>query len=82
VDIVFTDINMPQMSGLELVEQMSKDGLMQNVPVVIVSTERSKARIDELRRQGIKAYIKKPFKPEDLKAVIHEVLGSTSGGEQ
>jgi len=75
VDIVFADINMPEMDGIEMVERMSQNGSLKTVPVVIVSTERSVTRIEELRAKGIRAYLNKPFTPEEIKTVIDEVLG-------
>ncbi len=74
VDIVFADINMPEMNGIELVEQMSTEGMLDSVPVVIVSTEGSRKRIEELLAKGVRAYLRKPFAPEDLKGVIMEIL--------
>ncbi len=75
VDIVFADLNMPEMSGVELVEKMSQDSTLVSIPVVIVSSDHSQARIDELKRRGIRAYIKKPFRPEGFKGVVDELLG-------
>ena len=75
VDIVFADINMPEMNGIEMVERMSATGLLKTVPVVIVSTERSVTRIEELRAKGVRAYLNKPFTPEEIKAILSEVLG-------
>ena len=75
VDIVFADINMPEMDGIELVERMSQNGSLKTTPVVIVSTERSVTRIEELRAKGVRAYLNKPFTPEEIKTVIDEVLG-------
>ena len=76
VDLVLTDINMPEMVGLELVRTMAADELLRSVPVVVISTEGSEQRIDELRRHGIKGYIRKPFTPEQVKEVVDDVLGS------
>lgn len=75
VDIVFADINMPVMNGLEMIEQMEKDGLMETVPVIIVSTEGSTTRIEQLKQKGIKGYIRKPFTPEKIKEVFTKTLG-------
>lgn len=75
VDIVFTDINMPEMSGIELVDEMNKNSEFRDIPVVIVSTEGSKARIEELRRKGVKGYLRKPFTPENIRDIIIETLG-------
>lgn len=80
IDIVFADINMPRMTGLEMVTQMAKDGLTRSIPVIIISTERSIARIDELQSHGIAAYIKKPFRPEDIRDAVTRVLAERQGG--
>lgn len=79
VDIVFADIHMPKMDGVELVRKMSEDNLLVSIPVVIVSSDQSATRIDELRQRGIRAYIKKPFRPENLRSVISDVLGAPGG---
>jgi two-component system, chemotaxis family, chemotaxis protein CheY len=79
VDIVFADLNMPEMNGAELVEKMSQDATLVSTPVVIVSSEQSQARIDELKAKGIRAYIKKPFRPEGFREVVEDVLGSPPG---
>ena len=75
VDIVFADINMPEMNGIEMVERMSGAGLLKTIPVVIVSTERSVTRVAELKAKGVRAYLNKPFTPESIKEVVDELLG-------
>lgn len=75
VDLVLTDIHMPEVSGIELVERMRGDPLLSAVPVVVVSTERSDARIEHLGRLGIRGYVSKPFRPEQLAALVCGVLG-------
>jgi len=82
VDIVLADLNMPEMSGMELVEKMSSDNLLVSIPVVIVSSEHSETRIEELKKKGIRAYIKKPFRPENFRDIVTEVLGTIGGGDQ
>jgi len=69
---------MPEMDGIEMVERMWQTGLLKTVPVVIVSTERSVTRIEELRAKGVRAYLNKPFTPEEIKTIIDEVLGGRS----
>jgi len=78
VDIVFADLNMPEMGGTELVEKMSQDSMLATTPVVIVSSEQSQVKIDELMAKGIRAYIKKPFRPEGFREVVDKVLGPTA----
>ena len=74
VDVVFADINMPVMDGLEMVDKMSKDGLLKTVPVIVVSTEGSTARMEELKAKGVSAYVHKPFTPELIREVMDSVM--------
>ncbi len=74
VDLVLADINMPVMGGVEMVEKMMADGLLQSIPVVVVSTEGSATRIEQLRSKGVRAYLRKPFTPELLKGVIDDIV--------
>jgi two-component system chemotaxis response regulator CheY len=80
VDVVFADINMPEMTGADLVRAMRADPALAATPVVIVSSERSQARIDELRREGARAYVKKPFRPEQFREVVEALLQGPGGG--
>jgi two-component system chemotaxis response regulator CheY len=76
VDVVFADINMPVMDGVQMVAAMAEQGLLQRIPVVIVSTERNQQRIDHLKALGVTAYLKKPFMPEDFKATVENLLAN------
>ena len=80
LDLVFADINMPVMTGVEMVDKMSADGLLKTVPVIIVSTEGSATRIEELKSKGVSAYIRKPFTPEIIREVVENVLGTEAQG--
>lgn len=75
VDLIFADINMPVMGGVEMIEKMREDGLMKSIPVIIVSTEGSATRIEQLKNKGVSAYIRKPFTPELIREVVHDVMG-------
>ena len=75
VDLVFADINMPVMGGVEMVERMSRDDQLWSIPIVIISTEGSATRVEGLRSMGVRAYLRKPFKPEAIRAVIEQVMG-------
>jgi two-component system chemotaxis response regulator CheY len=74
IDIIFADINMPVMNGLEMVAAMKQQGILESTPVVIISTERSETRIQELRAMGVRGYINKPFSPEMVNNIMKEVL--------
>lgn len=74
-DLVFTDLHMPVMNGIELVRQMHSKDLLNTTPVVVISSEGGKDRIDQLMEWGVRAYIRKPFTPEKMTSVIHEMVG-------
>lgn len=79
VDIVLTDINMPNMNGMELIAQMKQDDVMVSIPVVVVSTEGSEKTMREAMAMGALGYVKKPFVPEDIKQTLNGILGVEDG---
>jgi two-component system chemotaxis response regulator CheY len=79
VDVVFADINMPEMTGVEMVEHMARDGLLASLPVVIVSSNRNEAEIGALLERGVRAYIQKPFRPEAFRDIVERLLGPSGG---
>lgn len=81
VDVIISDINMPDINGLELLNTLKRDDLFKDIPVIMVTTEGSKERMEEALARGAKGFIKKPFLPEDLKRLLHEVIGVGEDGE-
>ena len=75
IDLVLADINMPVMGGMGMVAEMKKDPNLQAVPVIVISTEGSATRVQELKDQGVKGFLRKPFPPEELKKAVEAVLG-------
>lgn len=82
VDIVLSDINMPNMNGMELIAQMKADDLLCSIPVVMITTEGSEERVREATELGASAYIKKPFLPEDIKRMLNELMGEAENVER
>ncbi|MDR3013627.1 MAG: response regulator [Chitinispirillales bacterium] len=80
IDIVFADINMPVMNGIEMVEQMVERGYMANTPVIVISTEGSKTRLEGLKNMGVKGFLRKPISPELFQSVVEGVLAEKVGG--
>ena len=80
IDLVFADINMPVMTGIEMVDEMSSRGMLKTVPVIMVSTEGSTTRIEQLKAKGVSAYVRKPFTPELIQAVVDDIVGVPDGG--
>lgn len=81
LDLVLTDYNMPDMNGLELVEAMKNDDIFKAIPVVMVTTEGSKQRVEEFLEKGAAGYIKKPFTPEKVKQTLNEIMGEPEDGD-
>ena len=75
VDLIFADINMPVMNGVEMIEKLAADGVLQSIPVVVISTEGSTTRVEQLKQKGVTAYLRKPFRAEQLRDIVNDVLG-------
>lgn len=75
-DLVVTDINMPDINGLELVSFIKNNGKYASIPLVIVSTEGSDRDRDKGLRLGADAYLVKPFDPETLRQVVTDLLAA------
>lgn len=82
VDIVLTDINMPNMNGMQLITEIKADAMLRSIPVVMVTTEGSEKRIQESVELGASGYIKKPFLPEDVKRTLSDIMGETEDAER
>jgi len=79
IDLVLSDINMPVVDGLEMIAQMKRDEVLKTIPIIVVSTEGSTTRMEQLKAQGIHAYIRKPFTPEQIRTVVDKVIGASDG---
>ena len=79
IDLIFADINMPVMNGVEMVERLSETGVLKTVPVIIVSTDSSTTRMEQLKAKGVRAFIRKPFAPENVKSIVQDLLGLKTG---
>lgn len=75
VDVILTDIHMPVMDGMELLENLHADEMLSRVPVVLVTTEARKEFIDRAAALGARAHVRKPFQPETIKKVLEAILG-------
>jgi two-component system chemotaxis response regulator CheY len=81
IDIIISDINMPEVNGLELLEQLKKNDTLKEIPVIMITTEGSSQRMQEAFERGAKGFIKKPFLPEEIKKVLYDVIGVGENGE-
>lgn len=76
ISLVLLDINMPVMNGVRLVTRIRDDVRLRGIPVVIASTEGSETRIRELLAAGARGFVRKPFRPEQLRDVLAPLIGA------
>lgn len=74
VDLVFVDINMPVMNGMEMIDAIRAQPTYAELPIVVISTESSRTRIEEVCRRGVR-FIHKPFTPEQVREVVQGLIG-------
>lgn len=73
-NLIITDINMPDINGLELINFVKKDARYKDIPMIIVSTEKSEEDKKRGMSIGANAYVTKPFKPEQLQEKVNALL--------
>ena len=74
-DMIVTDLNMPVLDGIGMIREVRKDPTHRNVPIVMLTTESQEGRKQEGKTAGATGWIVKPFKPEQLLAVVKRVIG-------
>jgi two-component system chemotaxis response regulator CheY len=74
-DLIITDINMPDINGLELISFVRNNPRFTHLPIVIVSTERSEEDKKRGMALGATAYVTKPFKSFELQEIIKKTIG-------
>jgi len=67
VGLILSDINMPNMDGLELLGQLKSDAQWRDVPVIMISTEGSEDKVMEAVQLGARGFVRKPFTAEQIK---------------
>jgi len=75
VHMVITDLNMPNLDGIGLIKGIRANSAYKFVPIVMLTTESQDSKKQEGKSAGATGWIVKPFKPEQLLAVIRKVLG-------
>jgi len=74
VALIMCDINMPTMSGLQLLEKIKEEKLAVGVPIVMVTTESSEPQVRQAILAGARGYIRKPFTVEHIKNNVRPLL--------
>lgn len=74
VDLIFTDINMPLMDGAAFVAALAGREATWNIPVIVVSTDSSAERVEQVLSLGARSYVSKPFSPETLEGEVTRLM--------
>lgn len=74
LDLIITDINMPDVNGLELINFVKGNPNYRHIPMIIVTTERSTEDKERGLALGASAYVTKPFQAEELQEAIVKTL--------
>ena len=74
IDLLLTDLHMPNMSGFELVKEVRASNKHKFIPILVISTESQIATKEEGKSIGVTGWFVKPFEPEQLIKVIKKVL--------
>jgi DNA-binding response OmpR family regulator len=73
-DLMILDINMPEVSGLDLLEFLRRRAEWKNLPVIMLSTEAADVTVDKAMKLGANGYVTKPITIEELEQAINAAL--------
>ncbi len=74
VGLILSDINMPNMDGIEMLSRIKADALHKDTPVVMISTEGSQAKVMQALELGAAGYVRKPFTAEQIKEKLAGII--------
>src|SRR5512147_1477642 len=73
-DLILTDINMPDVNGLELIHFIRRSEQYRSTPLIIISTQATERDVERGRKLGADAYVGKPFSPDLLRGTCEKLL--------
>ena len=82
IDLIFTDINMPIMNGIELVKTLRTDEVVKNTPIIVVTSDTGAENTNEVKANNIRDIIYKPFRPEIVRSLLLNLLGLEESDEE
>jgi two-component system, chemotaxis family, chemotaxis protein CheY len=74
-DLIITDVNMPNLDGIGLVRKVRENPEYKFVPIIVLTTESQKSKMDEGKAAGATGWIVKPFSADKLLAVVRKLIG-------
>jgi CheY-like chemotaxis protein len=73
-DIIFLDLNMPRLNGIQCLGALKKEQVLQDIPVIIFTTSKLKEDRDKTQRGGASDFITKPTTQKELCSIINRIL--------
>ncbi|MEE9364193.1 MAG: response regulator transcription factor [Cellulophaga sp.] len=77
-DLIITDLEMPEMGGLEFIRKTKDSGFFSDIPIMVLSCRDSSADRIECLKEGAEDFMVKPFNPEELEIRIENILKKTT----
>ncbi len=76
IDLIFSDINMPKMDGIEFLRQVRATEGAKAIPVLMITTDGTEPKVMEAISLGARGYIRKPFSSDQVRQQVAEVLAT------
>jgi len=77
IDLILSDINMPGLSGLEMIQEMKREEKWRRIPVILITSLADEERLQEASTLGVEWYLQKPFHPEALRDLLTQMERQT-----
>jgi two-component system chemotaxis response regulator CheY len=74
-DMILTDLNMPNMNGLQMIKEVRKEPVQTGTPIIFLTTESDESMKQEAKASGATGWLVKPFVPDQLLKIARKVLG-------
>ena len=70
IGLILSDINMPNMDGIEMLSKIRANAAWKNVPIIMITTEGSQEKVMQALQLGASGYVRKPFTPDQIKETL------------
>lgn len=74
VGLILSDINMPNMNGIEMLAKIKENNALTQAPIIMVTTEGSQEKVMQALELGARGYVRKPFTPDQIKEKLVGLL--------
>jgi two-component system, chemotaxis family, chemotaxis protein CheY len=76
MDLIFTDINMPNMDGLEFIKRCKEDEMFQEIPIIVITTEDGVEDRERAMEIGAAGFVSKPLDKESIIKITNSMLSA------